>query len=188
MFRESEVESASAFLGFSMVQFGTFQGTFNFGSLNPRDPSTAQVNRLKESIEMMGLRNDEPEHALICLIAKDKINPGCLSKATAGPYPTFEVGVGQEPSSADLDIVAGQHRLLFLFGCHSEPEMRARNAIKEKLTDPALTVARAAALQQQLAEANEALSGCRWLVSFYDIGEDKETEITVVTAYLSLQR
>jgi hypothetical protein len=187
MFRESEAETAAAFLGCSMVQFGTFQGTFNVGSLNPRDPSTAQVNRLKESIELMGLRNEDPEHALICLIDKEKINPECLSKEPAGPFPTFEVGVGQAPSSADLQIVAGQHRLLYLFGVHSEPEMRARNAIKEKLTEPGLTVSRAATLEQQLAEANEDLSGCRWLVSFYDIGEDEETEITVVTANFNLQ-
>jgi hypothetical protein len=133
------------------------------------------------------LRNN-PEHALICLIPKEKINPVCLSKEPTGPYPTFEVGTRQDPSSADLNIVASQHQLLFLFGCHSEPKMRARNAIKEKLTKPGLTVSRVAALQKQLAEANEALSGCCWLVSFYNIGEDKETKIMVVTANLNLQK
>lgn len=167
--REAARETEEAFLGYCMVPFGTWKGIFTMGTLNPRRPDPAQAKNLHERIQLQGLQNDVPEHALKAFVTKGHIKESALSQAKEGPYHTIEAGGHIHESTLFIKIIAGQHRLIVLHELIFIDALKTRNAILMKLKED-VSSARKLRLKADLAEAQEALSGCCWLVAFYDQG------------------
>jgi hypothetical protein len=174
IFLKVDEEIKEAFLGYSMVPFGTWPGKFSVGSLNPRFPKNSQIRKITERVQLCGLLNDRPEHALICLIAEDRVKKSSMSKSDTGPYPTFEVELPFTAASTNLDIIAGQHRIIFLTGVRYVNAINYRNQILAKVKDTSLTFSQTAKHKLELEVATTALQECSWLVAFYDIGMNQQ--------------
>jgi hypothetical protein len=143
-------------------------------SLNPRPPNTNQIKKIAEVVNLSGLLNNRLEHALICLTTEDRVKKFTLSKSDTGPYPTFEVELPYTADRTNLDIISGQHHIIFLTGVRYLDAINYRNKILAKMKDTSLTFSQIEMHKHELEVAISALKECGWLVAFYDIGMNQQ--------------
>lgn len=165
------MDMANAMLGYALVNFANLEAKLVFQRHNPRRLNTAQVAAIDNYIAADGLRNKNPNHAMIAVIDSSAVATETLSQdRKAIDYQELQFRPGVDTAEVELDILSGQHRYHWLLTKSFAGKLNERNKCQRTLNSQGLSDAKRAKATGELESIQKALEDCVWLVRFYDKG------------------